>query len=116
DTATAVIAVAAAALGVTYSLRLLGGAFFGRTRGSFQRAPKEPPLWMRFPIGFLALACLAVGIVPALSIGPSLQAAAISVLGSRVPAYSLAIWHGLTPPLLMSTLAFILGCVLYFSL
>jgi multicomponent K+:H+ antiporter subunit A len=107
------VAVAAAALGVTYSLRLVGGAFFGPLRHDFPREPHEPPRWMRFPIGILALASLAVGIFPGRVVGPLLRAAAGSVLGPQLPPYDLAIWHGLTPPVLMSVVAFVAGCVLY---
>lgn len=114
DTVIVIMAIAAAALGVTYSLRLLGGTFFGRMRNDYTRQPKEPVLWMRFPIGLLALTCLAVGILPAWVIGPALHAAAISVLGAEMPSYSLRIWHGLTTPLLMSCIAFSAGCVFYF--
>jgi multicomponent K+:H+ antiporter subunit A len=114
DTLTVVVAVAAAALGVTYSLRLVGGAFFGPLKHDLPRKPHEPPLWMRFPIGLLALACLAVGIFPAWAVGPILRAAAASVLGPQLPAYDLAVWHGLTMPMLMSVVAFAAGCALYF--
>ena len=115
DALTVVVAVAAAALGVTYSLRLVGGAFFGPLRHDYPREPHEPPRWMRFPIGILALACLAVGIFPAWVVGPLLRAAALSVLGPQLPPYNLAIWHGLTLPLLMSVIAFIAGCALYIA-
>ena len=116
DALTALVAVAGAALGVTYSLRLVGGAFFGPLRHDFPHAPHEPPRWMRFPIGILALACLAVGIFPAWVVGPVLRAAARSVLGSQLPSYNLAIWHGLTMPMLMSVIAFFTGCTLYIAL
>ncbi len=116
DLATVVIAVAASAFGVTYSLRFIRGVFFGTPRATLPREPHEPPLWMRFPIGLLALCCLLVGMLPGQVIGPSLKAAAGAVLGiDRIPDYSLAIWHGLTTPLLMSTFAFLMGCTLYFS-
>jgi multicomponent K+:H+ antiporter subunit A len=110
------VAVAAAAFGVTYSLRLVGGAFFGPLRHDFPRTPHEPPRWMRFPIAILALACLAVGIFPAWVVGPLLRAAALSVLGAQLPAYNLAIWHGLTMPMLMSVIAFVAGCTLYVAM
>jgi multicomponent K+:H+ antiporter subunit A len=116
DALTVLVAVAAAALGVTYSLRLVGGAFFGPLRHDFPRSPHEPPRWMRFPIGILALACLAVGIFPAWVVGPLLRAAALSVLGAQLPAYNLAIWHGLTMPMLMSVIAFVAGCTLYVAM
>ncbi len=116
DALSVLVAVAAAALGVTYSLRLVGGAFFGPLRHDFPRTPHEPPRWMRFPIGILALACLAVGIFPGRVVGPLLRAAAGSVLGPQLPAYDLAIWHGLTPPVLMSVVAFVAGCALYLAM
>src|SRR5574337_958351 len=69
---------------------------------------------MRFTIGYLALTCLLVGMLPALVIGTSLRAAVAAVLGTRnVPDYSLAVWHGVTTPLLMSLFAFVVGCLLY---
>src|SRR5690606_5924644 len=58
-------------------------------------------------------ACLVVGIVPSLSIGPFLHSAVLSVLGPRTPEYSLAIWHGVNTPLVMSVIALIGGAALY---
>ncbi len=116
DTAIAVLAVIGAALSITYSLRLLASTFFGPLRNDYPRQPHEPPPWMRFPIGFLALACVAVGILPALVIGPTLNSAAMAVLGAQVPDYNLAIWHGWTWPLLMSVVAMAGGIALYFGL
>src|SRR5699024_1096178 len=107
---TIIIAVAAAALSVAYSLRLVGRTFFGARRNDYPRVPNEPPPWLRFPIAFLALTCLAVGMLPALVIGPVLHAAAVAVLGPVLPDFSLQIWHGLNAPLLMSVLALALGC------
>jgi multicomponent K+:H+ antiporter subunit A len=68
---------------------------------------------MRFPVEFLVFACLVVGIVPSLSIGPFLHSAVLSVLGPRTPEYSLAIWHGVNTPLVMSVIALIGGAALY---
>jgi multicomponent K+:H+ antiporter subunit A len=116
DAISVVIAVAASAFGVTYSIRLVRGVFFGRLATDLPHEPHEPPLWMRFPIGFLALACLLVGVLPGRVIGPTLRAAAGSVLGAEMPSYSLAVWHGLTTPLLMSVFAFVAGCLLFASL
>ncbi len=114
DIASVVIVVTASAFGVTYSLRFVREVFFGQLSTELPSTPHEPPLWMRFPIGFLALACLLVGVLPAWVIGPSLRAAVAAVLGAdNVPAYSLAVWHGVTTPLLMSLFAFVAGCLLY---
>ncbi|TGS36388.1 monovalent cation/H+ antiporter subunit A, partial [Mesorhizobium sp. M8A.F.Ca.ET.182.01.1.1] len=75
--------------------------------------PHEPPRWMRFPIEFLDFACLIVGIVPSLSIGPFLHTAVLSVLGAQTPVYSLSIWHGFNLPLIMSIAALIGGVTIY---
>jgi multicomponent K+:H+ antiporter subunit A len=80
------------------------------------KTPHEPPRWMRFPIEFLVIVCLVVGIVPALSIGPFLHTAVVSVLGPDAPEYSLSIWHGFNLPLAMSAVALVGGAFIYFLL
>ena len=57
--------------------------------------------------------CLVVGIVPALTVGPYLQRPRPRCSGRRRPTYSLAIWHGLNAPLLMSVVALGGGAALY---
>ncbi|HEX7250828.1 MAG TPA: monovalent cation/H+ antiporter subunit A, partial [Burkholderiales bacterium] len=108
------VAVVWGMFSVAYSLRFIHGAFFGPAPKGLPREPHEPPRWMRFPIELLVLACLVVGILPALTVGPVLEVAVRSVLGERTPAYSLAVWHGFTIPLLMSFIALAGGAVLYF--
>jgi multicomponent K+:H+ antiporter subunit A len=56
-----------------------------------------------------------VGIVPALTIGPLLETALHAVLGPAIPQYSLRLWHGFTPELLMSVVA-ISGGVAFYSM
>jgi multicomponent K+:H+ antiporter subunit A len=99
---------------VAYSLRFAVEVFFGPVRAlATPRVPEEPPTWMRVPVEVLVVACLVVGIVPAMSIGPVLAAASREVVGGTLPPYSLKIWHGFTPPLLMSALALAGGALLY---
>jgi multicomponent K+:H+ antiporter subunit A len=111
-----VIATVWGMFSVAYSLRFIHGVFFGPAPEGLPRVPKEPPRWMRLPIELLVLACLVVGILPALTIGPILEIAVRSVLGPQLPPYSLAVWHGFTLPLLMSMLALGGGALLYFLL
>src|SRR5690606_5276418 len=59
------------------------------------------------------LACLIVGIAPAVTIGPFLNMAVHSVLGEQTPAYSLAVWHGFTAPLILSLVALAAGGASY---
>jgi len=98
---------------VAYSLRLIHGVFFGAVATDLPRTPREPPRWMRFPVELLVLACLVVGVLPAISIGPLLKVSVRAVLGPQTPAYSLAVWHGITTPLVMSLVAMAGGALLY---
>lgn len=113
DTITPYVATIAGAFAVTYSVRFIHTVFFGPRPVDLPREPHEPPHWMRFPIEALVLACLVVGVIPGLSIGPFLHTAVVSVLGDRTPQYSLAVWHGFNLPLIMSAIAMVAGLVLY---
>src|SRR5687767_7765045 len=107
------IAVLWGMFSVAYSLRFIHGVFFGPAATGLPRTPHEPPRWMRFPIELLVLACLVVGVLPAITIGPILDVGVRALLGPDAPAYSLAVWHGFTTPLAMSLLALAGGAVLY---
>ncbi len=111
----AVVAVVASTFSVVYSLRFAGGVFFGPAPSGLPRTPSEPPVWMVAPIGCLALLCVIVGVAPALTMGPGLERAAVSILGDRAPAVHLSAWHGPTPALLMSGVALTGGLILYLA-
>lgn len=113
DKAAPYAAVLASAFAVTYSISFIHGVFFGSVPNDMPQVPHEPPFWMRFPIMLLVIACLIVGIFPELTIGPYLHSATLSVLGPQMPTYSLAVWHGLNAPLIMSAIALIAGTILY---
>ena len=106
-------ATLAGVFAVVYSLRFGHDVFFGSPPHDCPRTPHEPARWMRVPIELLVVACLVVGIVPNLSIGPVLAAAAAPVVGGQLPEYSLAIWHGLNEPLIMSVVALVGGAAIY---
>jgi multicomponent K+:H+ antiporter subunit A len=116
DTTAPYVATVASAFAVAYSVRFIHTVFFGPKAVDLPKEPHEPPHWMRRPIEFLVVTCLVVGIAPALSIGPLLHAAVVSVLGDRTPEYSLSVWHGFNMPLLMSFIALSGGLVLYWML
>ncbi|MGB3540798.1 MAG: monovalent cation/H+ antiporter subunit A [Mesorhizobium sp.] len=116
DTAAPYAAVLGSAFAVAYSIRFIHGVFFGPPPSDLPREPHEAPFLMRFPMQLLVLACLVVGIVPGLTIGPFLHVAVTSVLGASTPQYSLAVWHGFTLPLMMSIAALAGGGILYLAL
>jgi multicomponent K+:H+ antiporter subunit A len=113
DDALPYVATLAAVFSVAYSLRFILDVFFGPPPVGLPRTPHEPPHWMRFPVELLVVVCLVVGIFPVITIGPFLHTAVVAVLGLDSPAYSLALWHGFTLPLLMSVIALIGGVTLY---
>ena len=106
-------ATVAGVFSVAYSLRFTVDVFFGPPALGLPHEPHEPPHWMRVPVELLVLACLVVGIFPQWTVGAFLDAAARPVVGGTLPAFSLAVWHGLNTPLLMSIAALAGGCALY---
>ena len=107
------IALLASTFSVAYSLRFIHRVFFGPLATDLPKTPHEPPFLLRLPVEVLVVVCLAIGMLPAVTIGPYLRSAALSVLRDRTPDYSLAIWHGVNTPLLMSFAAFAGGVLLY---
>ncbi|RMX08044.1 monovalent cation/H+ antiporter subunit A [Corticibacter populi] len=97
-----------------YSLRFGYDVFFGKPAKDLPKTPHDPPIWMIVPVGLLVVICLAVGVAPNLVVGPVLALAATPVVGGELPYYSLAIWHGINKPLIMSVLAMGLGSLIFF--
>jgi multicomponent K+:H+ antiporter subunit A len=110
------IATLAAMFSVTYSLRLIHQVFFGPLATDLPRTPHKPTRGMLLPSMLLVITCLLVGIFPSYTVGPLLATAAVSILGADTPEYSLAVWHGVTAPLVMSMLALVGGTIIYIVL
>lgn len=109
-----VAATLAAVFSVAYSIRFIHAVFFNGKPGNFPKyPPHEPPRYMKLPVEILAGLCLAVGLLPGITVALPLAAAAKAALGGNPPAYSLAIWHGLSMPLLMSLIALMGGVWIY---
>jgi len=109
-------ATVAGMFSVAYSLRFIVDVFWGPPATDLPHEPHEPPHWMRVPVELLVCACLVVGILPAWSVGRYLDAAALPVVGGNLPAFSLAVWHGINAPLVMSFVALVGGAALYLLL
>ena len=107
-------ATLASVFSVAYSARFIHDVFFNGEPVNLPRyPPHDAPRLMRLPLVILVAHCLIVGIFPGLTVAPFLRLAAASVLGSPLPAFDLAVWHGFNLPLAMSAAALILGISLY---
>ncbi len=109
-------AVVAGAFSVAYSLRLILQVFFGPPATDLPQVPHDPPRMMLIPCTVLVLICLAVGMLPSVTLGPILAMVMHGLLGANVPVYDLQIWHGFTLPLAMSLIATLAGIGLYLAL
>lgn len=110
------LALLAAIFSVTYSLRFIHDVFFNGLPVGLKRVPHEPARFMRVPVECLVVLCLAVGMLPNLTVAPLLKVAVQATLQGPAPEYHLAIWHGFNAPLLLSALGLVLGVALYFAL
>jgi len=106
-------ATLAGAFAVAYSLRFIHDVFFNGEPIDLPKTPHEPPRWMKVPVEVLVVICLAVGIAPAWTFGPLLATAAAGTLQADLPEYSLSIWHGVNPALIMSMVALAAGGLIY---
>jgi multicomponent K+:H+ antiporter subunit A len=115
-----VVASVAVTLGavfsVAYATRFIHDVFFHGEPQDLPRTPHEAPRFMKVPVEVLVAACIVVGLLPARTVGPLVDAAARAVFGTGLPAYSVALWHGFTAPLLVSAVAFAGGGAVYWAL
>jgi multicomponent K+:H+ antiporter subunit A len=113
-------ATLAGVFSVAYSIRFVHDVFFNGEPVNLPKTPHEAPFFMRLPVLLLVLLCITVGLLPALTVGPTLAVAAQAALHGRpglpLPEYTLAVWHGLNLPLAMSAVAVLGGLLLYFGL
>ncbi len=109
-------ATLAGVFAVAYSMRFIHDVFFNGEPTDLAGVPHEPPRWMRIPVEILVVICLLVGILPSFTVAPLLAIGAQATLGTALPEYSLAIWHGFNLALLMSVIALVGGVALYFGL
>jgi multicomponent K+:H+ antiporter subunit A len=108
-----VLVTIAGLLSVAYSVRFIKDTFLGQPKSELLHTPHEPPRFMKIPVDILVVVCLAVGILPALTVSPILETAVAATLQSEVPDFSLAIWHGFNAPIMMSIAALIGGVALF---
>jgi len=110
-----VVATLAALISAAYSYRFAISTFLGPTRDDYPHRPHDPPTGMWLPVAILIVPVIAIGLFPALIAGPIVERTALAVVGQPLPDYELALWHGVTPALLMSVIALAGGALLFGS-
>jgi multicomponent K+:H+ antiporter subunit A len=94
---------------VAYSIRFVFSVFFGEEAETPKKA-HDPSWLMMAPVALLVGISVIVGIVPKYIVEPLLSVAASAVIfggqPGELPYYSLALWHGINAPLIMSMIAF----------
>lgn len=109
----AALATLAAALSVAYSVRFAYRVYLAPAPAQFPHPPHDPPFGMWAPVALLCALVVAIGIAPALVAGPIVARTSQAIIGSgQLPYYTLALWHGVTPALLLSLGAFAFGALL----
>jgi NADH:ubiquinone oxidoreductase subunit 5 (subunit L)/multisubunit Na+/H+ antiporter MnhA subunit len=120
------LAVGGSIFTFVYSLEVFHGIFFSRRQELIKTvlpeelpevdlAAKEPhdPGWgMLGPAALLALACVAVGMWPAL-VQEAAVRPAVSAIWQAPVEFHIALFHGITAPLMMSVLTVAGGLVVY---
>jgi multicomponent K+:H+ antiporter subunit A len=107
-----VLATLAAVFSVAYSVRFAVGTFLGPQRHDYPHHPHDPPAGMWLPVAVLIVPVIAIGLFPEQVAGPLVRLVAGAVVGGPLPDYHFALWHGLTPALAMSLVAFAGGAAL----
>ena len=110
-----VLATLAAAFSVAYSARFAFGTFLGPARSDYPHPPHDPALGMWLPVAVLVVPVIAIGLMPGPIAGPLVALTAGAVIGGPVPEHHLALWHGVTPALVMSLIAFAAGAALFLA-
>jgi multicomponent K+:H+ antiporter subunit A len=79
-------ATIAGILSVAYSIRFVHDVFFNGEPVGLTKTPHEAPFLMRLPVLLLVVLCVAVGLLPALVVGPALAVAAQAALHTSWPS------------------------------
>jgi multicomponent K+:H+ antiporter subunit A len=107
------LAVFASIFTMAYSVRLILKTFLGPSSKDLPKSPHEPFFLMRFPILFLGIVCMAIGIAPHIFIEPLLEPTVVPVIGHFKDLH-LQIYHGINSALFMSMVAIAGGAYVYF--
>lgn len=109
------LATLGATFSVAYSFRYMSRVFLGKARSDYPRQLHDPSWGMWLPPALLTVLVVLIGLFPATLAGPLVEVVTRAVVGGALPDYHLALWHGVTPALVMSLVALVGGGVLIWS-
>lgn len=95
-----------------YSLRYIFHVFFGRIRSDYPHPPHDPTIGLWFSPTLLVAFTIMIGLFPETLVGSLVRFTARAVLGAEPPSFHIALWHGITPALIMSLIALLASVLL----
>ncbi|MEW9856765.1 monovalent cation/H+ antiporter subunit A [Novosphingobium sp. M1R2S20] len=105
------VAFLAATFSIAYSLRFIFHVYLSARRDSYPAAPHDPSLGMWAPSAILVVLTVLIGLFPApltsFIVVPAIGAASGDIATSFHPK----LWHGITPALIMSIVAILVGAI-----
>ncbi len=105
------LATLGAVFSVAYSFRYIVHVFFGPARSDYPHHPHDPGPGLWIAPAFLAVLVVLIGLFLQALVGDLVKVVAGSVTGGD-PYVSLKLWHGVTPALILSLIAVVVGLVL----
>ena len=100
-----------ALVSAAYSFRFIAHVFFGPLRHDYPTKPHDPGFGFWIAPALLVILAVVIGFQPQTIAGPLVALATGAVTGEAPPAYTLKLWHGLTPALYLSLAALAGGAV-----
>ncbi|MEZ5752455.1 MAG: monovalent cation/H+ antiporter subunit A [Paracoccaceae bacterium] len=104
----AIAATVGAIFSVAYSFRFIAHTFLGPVRNDYPHHPHDPGFGLWVSPALLSVLVILIGLFPQATVGAFVETVTGAVTGEAVHVH-LAIWHGVTPALIMSGIAVVMG-------
>jgi multicomponent K+:H+ antiporter subunit A len=99
------LATLGALVSAAYSFRFIAHVFLGPVRQDYPARLHDPQFGFWIAPAVLVVLAVAAGVFPSAVLGQLVAIASEAVIRDAPPPFTLKLWHGLTPALLMSAIA-----------
>ena len=106
------LATLAALFSAAYSFRYIVHVFLGPKREDYPHTPHDPGPGLWLSPALLVTLVVAIGLFPEALVGGIVNTVSDAVTGHHGHHHALALWHGVTPALMMSGVAVLGGALL----